>query len=422
MKSPLNILILSIFLPIFGRIVLPSSEDNWLLRVSIAILVGYIFKNGRKLKFKILSHSTKMLLYFSGYCSLVLFVKIIISKYIPGITTLIEGYLFGLLIAIVLEVSGALNNYKLFIKELSKVILLLFAVQIVVSLIDSFFGINVFGFSGREIQQSSYLTDRDPFQIFDFMRITLSSFSTTFTGLFNSHNTFGVMLVYYNSFFILAFGSTNKKKYLLILMSLVFVAALLNTTRTTIIAIFISDIIYFIYRYRMRRLKQVLFLLILPFLILFPTIDIISQYFDTIGNLAFRLAIWSSSIDSIIKSTHITYFFFGFPLSDITAMSYNTWKQDLGSFENEFIRIYLYFGLLGLISFINFFIFTIFRLSKSVDESERSFPIILGLSILITSLSLDVFSFYAVQFLFVPQYLYLNINNRNYHGYIIGNK
>jgi hypothetical protein len=192
---------------------------------------------------------------------------------------------------------------------------------------------------------------RDLLTLFGLSQIDLFGFEIAFTGLIGQHNAFGIMLVFYNVFFLAQYEK-NRNKFRLIPCLLIILALIGNGTRSAILIVLFTNFLYFFYSIKNKMLKiSTAFLLVLPLTIMLksnPYGSIIKWYYQS-DSLAARLLLWEQLP---LKPNDLFGFLFGRTIQDISL-----WIIKIGgvvkvSFESEFANLYLMTGFIGVLLFI----------------------------------------------------------------------
>lgn len=319
-----------------------------------------------------------------------------------------EGILLGTLIILWVIYSNALVNYEEFLTKVTSTMGLLLFFQIVISVYESYYGF-VVGNPGGEI---SYIGERDMLNLFGISLTSLFGLQGAFTGMLGQYNTFGVVLAFCNLLFLKQFVETRRMTFLL-LMVLVFVGVIGNSTRASFLAVLATDLIALVVFVR-KRFLQYLLVLGLSVLIVSVVSDIASGWEAYIGqsdSLTFRFELWNYGLNFITQNPMSA--FFGFPLGVLYDISSMIWGGgSLGSYESQFLKLYVYGGLISVLLFIYLFIISPVVNVKHLKKEGKVISRLFALNVLLTSLTLDAFDYFATYILVVLLYLSLR-NNPN---------
>lgn len=219
-------------------------------------------------------------------------------------------------------------------------------------------------------------------------------FNYGFSGLLGQANRFGVMLVFYNLLFMTQLRSQFRWIFGS-LMGLVLLAALLNTTKTSIGTIAVTDLLYFTFQGGRTRILRIVLVFGSFLVVAIPFAGVVSEYAlkDKGGsnNLVLRAEHWQRLWDyyRVNGLTNPSNVLFGFDMSHLSSDGAATDAAFQGSFENEFLLLLFNFGLLGLSIFLISFFGVPLSSFRLVSKFNRAVYLLLPLSLLICSLTMD---------------------------------
>jgi hypothetical protein len=401
------IVLLALYLPIFGMVLPFIGEIPRLVDLSIALVLSMIL-----IKIKRSENALRYIrknapvIVFGVYCFLVMLSKgVVAGDWLVGFH-LPEGLLLGTLIIFWLIYSNALVKYEEFLNKLTSSLGLFLFLQVMISVYESYYGRAV----GRPSGEFFSLAQRDMLSLFGTSLTSLFGLQTAFTGLMGQYNIFGVVLTFYNLLFLKQFVETRRVIFLL-LMILVFVAVIGNSTRACFLAVLITDLLALVAFVRKGFLKY-LVVLALSVLIVSVVSDIASgweAYISRSDTLTFRFQVWNY-VSSYVPQNPMSILF-GLPLSILYDISSTIWGGGtLGSYENQYLRLYVYNGLIGLFLFVYLFIISPIVNVRPLDKNDKIISRLFGLNVLLTSLTLDVFDYFAAYLL--AMLLYLSLRNK----------
>ena len=379
----------------FGKIIpltsdLPYNFTKYsMLFIFIFILITLIVNK------KIIKIDTRIinLLFFNIFCFGILSIKGLIEGLFIESINFSSGLILSTLVIIFISQQKEFGRSKKYFDLISIGICIMLILQVIISALESSSG-NLFG--KYDIDIISTLDRRDFLSLFNFSQEKLFGFKFAFTGLIGQHNEFGIMLVFYN-IFLMSHYERSRNKYLLPFFVLIIFALIGNGTRSALFTVFISDVIFF---YVLKR-KNIGFLGISLMLtsvvvIISPLLfNLIVRFYFQSPSLGPRILLWKQVLSQYLTPKSYLDLFLGLSIDNIRLIGVDILGH-VASVESEYIRLYLYTGLLGLILYIAVFL-SYFK--------KRSFPFpkdgivsirILVICIFFISLFMTGITYYAI--------------------------
>ncbi len=290
------------------------------------------------------------------------------------------------------------ENIEIF-NRLSLIIGGVFIIQLAYSFYESVFSdvyiVNSFDWNGTFSDfdyEGGLLNDR--LQIEYFFQYLDLPIRLVFTGLLGQHNHWGTQLPFYNLIFIYQYyySTTGRLRYLG-LLGLVLLAAILNTSRFGILAIIITDIVFFYYFTTINKRIKALFYFSFGVLLLIFAMDIyesISTYVSLTNTFSTRQDTWSY-LWPVIWDRSIFEILFGSTLTDIVSF---TASLDTPDFENLSYTFLFEKGLLIHIFFVLLMI-RLWNKDRSAARLNRITNRLIVVNIILVSLWSNVFFRYS---------------------------
>ena len=236
-------------------------------------------------------------------------------------------------------------------------------------------------------------------------------FHFPFTGLLGQWNFWGSQLPFLNIIFIIMYILTKKRFYMFLLVAII-AATILNTTRISLIAIVVTDLIVY-YKLSKKNLnKFVFYFFICLAIIAVYGVDVatdVDDFFSHSNTLVGRSNIYSICMDYLAENPIKILIGHGFDeIEQIGVLMKMTTKST--SFESQFFAVLFTTGIVGLSYFV-YLLVKIFMLTKEFLGLNKLINIILFINILLMSLTLNSIFSIAVLPYIVLIYTYNNLSN-----------
>lgn len=357
--------------------------------------------------FKKIDSTASWLFVFGIYMVATLWLKGLTTGYMQEMGSRVTGVVLGTLMLTLIYQSRAIELKRKFFDRLFIMISVVFVFQTVISAYESANGTLL---GDYEIPIYFSFDERDLFFVEGASITDLLGFSIPFTGMLGTHNTFGNMLMYYNLIFLSQFLFFRRKFYAA-LLALVVLATLGNTTRVALFLIVLCDMAAVFYFSKSKLIRRGL-----VFITALSGIWAISEfyvpftlYLDQASSLFFRGDLWLYALRYVFESaaSDPLSIFLGLDIETIFKFNYGFHGTRIASFENQFLAIFVYTGVIGLGLFFYVFFWFILKYSKHLPKEPRTIFLLLGATILLSSITLDVNLHYSSYVLIVLLYLYL---------------
>ena len=306
------------------------------------------------------------------------------------------GLILSTLVIIFLSQQKEFGKSKKLFNLISIGINIMLILQVLISILESYSG-NLFGKYDIDIIHS--LEGRDFLSIFNLNQEHLFGFSVPFTGLIGQHNGFGIMLVFYNIYFMAQYERT-RNKYLLIYFILIIFALIGNGTRSALFLVFVIDALFFCMLQR-KSMGFVGILLIIASLVITISpflYDLAVRFYFQSPSLESRIFLWEHLLSQYLIPKNFLNLLFGMSMSDIRLIGFDI-VGHTASVESEYIKLYLYTGLFGLILFVSIFFNFLYRRFHFFAPIGINSIRILTLSIFCISLFMTGITYYATYIL-----------------------
>ena len=391
-------LIITLYFPMFGKIIpiisnLPYNFAKYSMPFIFIFILATLIIN-RKWE-KVDKHISKLLLFNLYYLTNLLFKGFVEDLFMPAINLSI-GLILTTLVIVFLSQQKEFGRDKNLFDFISTGIGIMLIHQILVSALESASG-TLFG--EYDINIESSIVGRDFLSIFNLNQEHLFGFSVPFTGLIGQHNGFGIMLVFYNIFFMTQYERT-RKKYLLIYFILIIFALIGNGTRSALFLVFVIDILFFFMLQR-KSMGFVGILLIIVSLVITiaPFLyDLAVRFYFQIPSIGSRIFFWEQILSQYLIPKGFLNLLLGMSISDIRLIGVDIVGHTT-SVESEYIRLYLYTGLFGLLLFVSIFFNLLYRRSFPFSQIGINSIRVLVLSIFFMSVFMTGITYYATYIL-----------------------
>jgi O-Antigen ligase len=365
---------ITMYFPMFGKIVpfAVSTFPHNFCKYSAVFITLFIcltlLLNGR---WQTIENSIFKLLFLNIYLITTILIKGLLENQFQTSVNLSIGVILSTLLIIFLCQQKEFHSSEQLFEVISTCLAVMLILQLIVSMLESYHG-TPFGIYEVNIIHTLY--GRDLLEIFNTSQTKLFGFKIPFTGLIGQHNRFGIMLVFYNIYFLSRYEITLKKYYLLPVL-VVLIALIGNSTRSAILITLVTNTFFIIYKTQKKKQKKIyytgIFLMILSVIIAYMP-DIINHllnfYYQT-NSLETRLIFWKLVIKQYLVPNNLIDFIFGLGIKEYTEVGINTLGR-IASVENEFIKIYLLYGFLGLVLFIS--VFSKYYVEKSLCTDRKN--------------------------------------------------
>lgn len=350
---------ITMYFPMFGKIVpfVVSTFPYNFCKYSAVFITLFIcltlLLNGR---WYTIEKSILKLLFLNIYLITTILIKGVIENQFQASVNLSVGVILSaLLIIFICQQKEFYSSEQLF-EVISKCLVVMLFLQLFVSMLESYYG-SPFGIYEVNIIHTLY--GRDLLEIFNTSQTKLFGFKIPFTGLIGQHNRFGIMLVFYNMFFLSRYEITLKKYYLIPIL-IVLIALIGNSTRSAILITLVTNILFIIYKTQTKKQKRIYYtgIILMILSVIFAYIpDIISHllnFYFQVNSLETRIIFWKLVVKKYLVPNNLVDFLFGLGINEYSEVGINTLGR-MASVENEFIKIYLLYGFIGLTWFIRVF-------------------------------------------------------------------
>ncbi len=359
-------LIIALYFPMFGRVIplissLPYNFVNYsLLFMLIFVLITLIFNRG----YEKIDKRLMPLIIFNIYLIVNQTLKGLLNGSLMVYINTTAGVILSTLIIIFLTQQKQFGrNDKLF-ENIAKALALMLFLQIMLSMLESSSGTLLGNYEiSKRPDGSSIIVGiegRDLLNLFGMSQKGLFGFKIAFTGLIGQHNAFGIMLVFYNIFFLVQYEK-KRSMYKLAPCLLILFALIGNGTRSAIMIVLLTNLIYFSFSIKSKMLKMsVAAMLVLPLvIILYYNMSkyILNWYYQS-DSLTTRTLLWEQLP---LKPKDLFCFFFGRTIQDLSLWVIKIGGVVKGSYESEFANLYLKTGFIGVMLFIGM-LFKTYRL------------------------------------------------------------
>lgn len=409
MKTNFTVFVIAfaLYFPMFGKIIpgvrdLPYNFANYsIILVALLIIMKFLFQP----RFEKIESSALWLFIFGIYMVINLSLKGLLTGNLQPLSSRATGVLLGTLILLFIYQFRVLEQQDRFFNRLFFLISIIFIVQTVISVYESATGTFL---GDYEIAIYVALESRDLFSIAGLSSKDLFGFTIPFTGMLGTHNTFGNMLMYYNLFFLSQFF-LQRNKFFLAPLIVVVLAAVGNTTRVTLLVIVLCDLVVLYYYSEMKSMRRgLIFVSVLfPLWGMIKFYDLIGEYLYKTDSLIFRVDLWSYVISSLDVIDNPIALLFGLNAQSLFSIGSAYLGFVLPSFENQFLILVAYTGMIGLALFSYVFFVFVINYSKQMQKEKRIIFLLLSVSIFISSLTLDVNLHYSSYVLIVLLYLFM---------------
>lgn len=407
------LLLAAIYLPILGPILpmlsaLPTNLINYgtLLAVSAAGLA--VMKKRRPVRRTV---ATALFAAFLGYLFVVLTFKLLLS---PGeLRTTIQlyrlhvaGIVYAFSSLVVVQRLPDLRMAGRFLVVFAGGLSILVLIQGGLSFMESVQGVLLGDYT---TELASELGRRDLVSEVGYRPLQASGLRLAFTGLMGQHNRFGSLLVLCNLVFLARFLWARNLSYVVMLV-VVLVLAILNTTRTSILAIVVTDLMMLpllIPGFRWLRPVLVAGILVAGGWLLRERLAPALVSTGALTSWVFRVEFWAYSIReyAYFSSSNPFTFTFGPGFESMRNISMAFSSVQARSFESEFLAMLFRGGVLGSVAY-GLLLCGLGLQGLRLREQARWYLWALLASVVVTSLTLDLnLRFHNAPLLVIAWYL-----------------
>lgn len=305
----------------------------------------------------------------------------------------VAGLIFSTLTIIFFSQQKEFGKSKRFFEIIIVSVGIMLILQVFVSCIESVTNtlLGEYEISRNTLGQGIIISSesRDVLSMIGLSQQSIFGFGIAFTGLIGQHNMFGLMLVFYNIFFLIQY-QRSQRKYLLVFCAVVMFALIGNSTRAAIGITLICDYLFFLISSKTRALKYGLCILCLFTLYAGAGYfyNLLSYFYYESDSIASRFELWSQLP---LKPDGLSILVFGRSLDDYimwalrvgNAVEGYTFK---GSAESEIFNLYLTYGVISLAMFVYIFCYVYPRKLPVATNTERHTLTLFALAIVVMSL------------------------------------
>lgn len=362
------LLLIPYYFPMFGKIV-PAFEGifrfNYAKYSMIFFVVSCAYAVIRNGTIRRLDGAALGLFVLNGYVVLDMLSKAWWVGGFQGGINLSAGFILSTFVIIYISQLPEFGRDHRLFETLAMAIGVMATLQVAISAYESWSGALLGHYDVDMV--ATELSSRDVLQLLGGDQQRLFGFSFPFTGLIGQHNGFGIMLVFYNAFFLLAYECSRRPVFLLFI-PVVLVGLIGNGTRSAIVLTLLLDLGYFYLMQRKVSLKIIsgvagfMVMMVIGPQLLQRALDF---YFQA-NSLQVRLDLWNSILSQYFPPEGFRAFLFGLDFEEITFIGADQSRQGTSiSVENEFLRLYLYTGIFGFLGFTLLMAAQLFRRAQS---------------------------------------------------------
>jgi hypothetical protein len=302
------------------------------------------------------------------------------------------GVLYGVFVGVVFASRVHRAAREFFIDKFAIAVSILLLVQGTLSILESYSGTPLADYSSETLTQ---LERRDMVAALGFQWLQDLGLRTVFTGLMGQHNRFGGMLIVLNLLFLLQLVRTRRAYYAGLVAFCLFLSVG-NTTRTSIVALALSDVIVLPTVYFNNRWRKIAVGLGLVGLVLGLSLEVLGTASAKIGgtdSMFSRLDFWRFLLDryrdEISSGGGAWTLLTGMDYEATRAISYEYSGVSGRSFENDFVGLMATYGVLGICVIGTTLGGIAVHLMRRGDTEQ---PVLLALmvSLLVSSATLDL--------------------------------
>jgi hypothetical protein len=403
-KKTSNIDVIMITFMLYGQLLLMFFDfgKNNVLTVKLAVIIMsfiyFLLQNKLTIKFK----QTPLFIYWVGFSFLLLinyfFLNLSANIFLKSIST----YFVCILLLFYFFSFTYLETINI-IQKIIKVIVFIFLIQLIGSFYESYVG-NYLAFG-----EFSEIKDYANWQSRLIVSESLSffnpfNFSFPLSGFLGQHNYWGGQLPFYNLLVLKLLADSRKQKYNII-VALILLAAFLNTSRFAIVAILITDILFYVKIYKKNYFLNGLILIsLLLFIYILPkVITILSDNFYRADTFSYRVNNYSA-ITTFIYQIPIQKIIIGFGLENLDK-TYLLFMGFIGNFESEILIDFVAYGIVGLLIL---FVFWLKLFLQFIEFSKNKiFGFLLLLNIILVSITVNGISYHFIAPFVTLFYIYI---------------
>lgn len=351
-------LIIVLYFPMFGRVIpflsfLPYNFVNYsLLFMLIFVLLTLVLNRGlEKIDGRLIP-----LMVFNIYVIANQILKGLLNGYMMVYINTTSGIILSTLIIIFFSQQRQFGRSEKLFDTITKAITIMLYLQILLSLLESVSGTLLGDYEiSKRPDGTSIIVDiegRDLLNLFGLSQKDLFGFKIAFTGLIGQHNAFGIMLVFYNIFFLVQYEK-KRDNYRLVPCLLILFALIGNGTRSAIMIVLLTNFIYFSFSIKNKMLKisaASMFALSLAIVFYYNLSGYIIRWYYQSDSLTTRLLLWEQLP---LKPNDLFVFLFGRTIQDLSLWTIKIGGIVKGSYESEFANLYLKTGFIGVLLFIS---------------------------------------------------------------------
>ena len=236
-------IIITMYFPMFGKIVpfivayFPYNFCKYSAIFLTLFICITLLLNGRWQKTE---NSIFHILLLNIYLIITLMIKGLLENEFQASVNLSVGVILSALLIVFLCQQKEFHSSKQLFEVISKCLAIMLILQVFISMLESYYGAP---FGIYEVDIIHKLYGRDLLELFNTSQTELFGFKIPFTGLIGQHNRFGIMLVFYNIYFLSRFELTQKRYYLILIM-IVLIALIGNCTRSAILITLVTNFLF----------------------------------------------------------------------------------------------------------------------------------------------------------------------------------
>jgi len=375
---------------------------NNVLTVKLTVIIfSFIYLLLSK-KLIIRYNQTQLFIYYYGFSCLLLF-NYYLMELSPNIfLNAISTYFASI---VLLFYFFSFNDIQVIniIKKIIPIISVLFLFQLIGSIYESYIG-NYLAF-GEFTELKNYTNWQSRLIISkSFSLFNPFNFGFPLSGFLGQHNYWGGQLPFYNLLLLKLLDDSHKQKYFIII-ALILLAAFLNTSRFAILAILITDIIFFVKIYKKKIFLNVLIIIsFLIFLIILPeVISVITDNFYRADTFTYRVDNYSAMSD-FVPQMSLKNLIIGYGIENLEK-TYSIILGFVGNFESEILMDFIAYGIVG-ISVLFLFWYKLYAQFVKFT-TNKIFGLLLLLNIVLVSITVNGISYYFIAPFVTLFYVYI---------------
>ncbi|PQP33248.1 hypothetical protein C6A36_00180 [Desulfobacteraceae bacterium SEEP-SAG10] len=350
-------LIIVFYFPMFGKVipVISSLPYNFINYSLLSMLIFTLLPLVLNRNFEKIDGRLTPLIVFNLYIIANQVLKGLFLGSLMNYINATSGVILSTLIILFFSQLRQFGRSKRLFDTIATTLAIMLFLQVLLSLIESASGTLLGDYEiSKRADGSSIIVSaagRDLLTLFGLSQKDLFGLEIAFTGLIGQHNAFGIMLVFYNVFFLAQYEK-NRNKYRLLPCLLIIIALIGNGTRSAIFIVLLTDFLYIFFLIKNKMLKiSAAFLLVLPLTLILKNGlygSIIKWYYQS-DSLTSRLLLWKQLP---LMPKDLFSFLFGKTIQDISLWIIKIGEVVKVSFESEFFNLYLKTGFIGMLLFL----------------------------------------------------------------------